>query len=94
MILYSQKGDVEMIKYRFNIGDALDRIGINGYVAKTTKILSQDTLKKLKNEDTNISLETINRLCCILDMQPKDLIKYEEDEEEKKKLFENFKKKP
>ena len=83
-----------MIKYRFNIGDALDRIGINGYVAKTTKILSQDTIKKLKNEDTNISLETINRLCCILDMQPKDLIKYEEDEEEKKKLFENFKKKP
>ena len=83
-----------MIKYRFNIGDALDRIGINGYVAKTTKILSQDTIKKLKNEDTNISLETINRLCCIPDMQPKDLIKYEEDEEEKKKLFENFKKKP
>lgn len=94
MILYNQKGEAEMIKYRFNIGDALDRIGINGYVAKTTKILSQDTLKKLKNEDTNISLETINRLCCILDMQPKDLIKYEEDEEEKKKLFENFKKKP
>ena len=78
-----------MIKYRFNIGDALEREGINGYKAKTTKILSQDTLKKLNNEDTNICLETINRLCCILDMQPKDLIKYEEDEEEKKKLFEN-----
>ena len=55
------------------------------YKAKTTKILSQDTLKKIKNEDTNISLESINRICIILDMQPKDLIEYVEDDEEKKK---------
>jgi len=43
------------------------------------------TLKKIKNEDTNISLETINRICIILDMQPKDLIEYVEDQEEKEK---------
>ena len=74
-----------MLKYKINIADALERKGFNTYKAKTTKILSQDTLKKIKNEDTNISLESINRICIILDMQPKDLIEYFEDENEKKK---------
>lgn len=74
-----------MLRYKINIADALERKGFNTYRAKTTKILSQDTLKKLKNEDTNISLESINRICILLDMQPKDLIEYVENEEEKNK---------
>ena len=81
----NQKGSDKMLKYKINIADALKRKGFNTYKAKTTKILSQDTLKKIKNEDTNISLESINRICIILDMQPKDLIEYVEDENEKKK---------
>ena len=74
-----------MLKYKINIADALERTGFNTYKAQKTKILRQDTLKKIKNEDTNISLETINRICIILDMQPKDLIEYVEDQEEKEK---------
>lgn len=78
-----------MLKYRFNVGDALERIGFNTYKAKTSGLLSQDTLKKIKNEDTNINAKSINNLCLILDMQPKDLFIYEETEQErelKKKL--------
>ena len=52
-----------MLKYRFDVGDALERIGFNMYKAKTTGILSQDTLKKIKNEDTNINAKSINNLC-------------------------------
>ena len=94
-IMKNQKGDGKMLKYKINIADALERKGFNTYKAKTTKILSQDTLKKIKNEDTNISLESINRICIILDMQPKDLIEYVEDENEKKKynfwkIFQNI----
>lgn len=74
-----------MLKYKINVADALKRANFNTYKAKTSGILSQDTLKKLKNEDTKISLEALNRLCIILDMDIKDIIKYEEDEEEKKK---------
>ena len=72
-----------MLKYRFNVGDALERAGFNTYKAKTSGILSQDTLKKIKKEDTNISLKAINGLCMILDMQPKDLLIYEETDTEK-----------
>ena len=78
-----------MLKYRFNVGDALERAGFNTYKAKTTGLLSQDTLKKIKNEDTNISAKSLNSLCLILDMQPKDIFIYEEtteDLEQKKKL--------
>ena len=74
-----------MLKYKIDIANALERKGFNTYRAKTTKILSQDTLKKIKKEDTNISLESINRICMLLYMQPKDLIEYVEDAEEKKK---------
>lgn len=75
-----------MLRYKINVADALERQGFNTYKAKTTKILSQDTLRKIKNEDTNISLESVNRICMILDMQPKDLIEYVESEAEKNKF--------
>ena len=72
-----------MLKYRFDVGDALERIGFNMYKAKTTGILSQDTLKKIKNEDTNINAKSINNLCAILDMHPKDIFIDEETEEDR-----------
>lgn len=81
-IIIRKKGDDTLIKFKINIADALERRGFNSYQAKKTKILSQDTLKKIKNEDANISLESLNRICMLLDMQPKDLIEYVEDVEE------------
>ena len=75
-----------MLKYKINIGDTLERIGFNAYKAKTTKLLSQDTLKKVKSDDTNISLKSLNSICMLLDMQPKDLLMYVETEEEKENL--------
>ena len=75
-----------MLKYKINVGDALERIGFNAYKAKTTKLLSQNTLKKVKSDDTNISLKSLNNICMLLDMQPKDLLMYVETEEEKENL--------
>lgn len=74
-----------MLRYTIDVADALERKGFNTYKAKKTKLLSQDTLRKLKNEDTNISLESLNRICMILDLQPKNIIEYVEDESEKEK---------
>ena len=78
-----------MLKYKFNVGDALERAGFNMYKAKTTGLLSQETLKKIKNADTNISAKSLNSLCLILDMQPKHIFIYEEtaeDLEQKNKI--------
>lgn len=78
-----------VLKYKFNVADALERAGFNMYKAKTTGLLSQDTFKKIKNDDTNISTKSLNSLCLILDMQPKDIFIYEETAEDlecKKKI--------
>lgn len=78
-----------MIKYKFNVWDALERAGFNMYKAKITGLLSQETLKKIKNEETNISVKSLNSICLILDMQPKDIFIYVETPEEleqKKKI--------
>ncbi len=71
-----------MLKYKFNVGDALERAGFNTYKAKTSGLLSQDTLKKIKNDDTNITVKSLNNLCLLLDMEPKDILVFEKTDEE------------
>ena len=71
-----------MLKYKFNVGDALERAGFNMYKAKTTGLISHDTFTKIKNDTTNISTKSLNSLCLILDMQPKDIFIYEETAED------------
>ena len=39
-------------------------------------IRDRNTLNKIKNEDTSIQLDSLNKICMILDMQPKDIIEY------------------
>lgn len=72
-----------MLKYRFNVSDALERIGFNTYKARNSGIISQGAMKKIKEESTNINLDTLNKLCVILDMQPKDILYYVETDEDK-----------
>ena len=79
-----------MIEFKISVADALKRVGFNTYKAKTTSILSQDTLRKLKNEDTSISLKSLNALCVILDMELKDIVKFtmtDEEKEDRKKIL-------
>jgi len=73
-----------MIKYKIDVGDALERVGFTTYRAKTTGLLSQDTLRRIKEDDTNISIKSLNSLCLILDLQPKDILIYEDTEQDRK----------
>ena len=71
-----------MLKYKINMEDALKRAKFNTYKAKTSGLLSQDTLKKVKAESTDISLKALNSLCLILDMPPGAILEFEATEEE------------
>ena len=77
-----------MLKYKIDVYDALKRKGFTTYKAKTTNLLSQNTLNKIKNEDTAITLKALNAVCKILEMQPGQLLEYVRDEEDEKKLKE------
>lgn len=74
-----------MLKYKFNMKDALERANFNTYKAKTSGLLSQDTLKKIKEENTDISLKALNNLCLILDMPPGSILDFVATDEEKEK---------
>lgn len=75
-----------MLKYKINVGDALERAGFTTYKAKTTGLLSQDTLRKIKKEDTAITLKALNSVCNILDLQPKDVLEFVRSDEDKENL--------
>ncbi|MCM1246470.1 MAG: helix-turn-helix transcriptional regulator [Roseburia sp.] len=76
-----------MLKYKIEIIPALKKVGINTTTAKKSGIFGQDTMRKFRNGDTNISLEVLNRLCCVLEMQPRDILKFIETEEDRKKII-------
>lgn len=72
-----------MLRYKINISDALSRAGVNKYKAKKTKVIGQETLKKLEEENvTGVTLKTLNTVCAILELQPKDILEYVETPED------------
>lgn len=83
-----------MLQYKIEIIPALNKVGINTTTAKKSGIFGQDTMRKFKNGDTNISLEVLNRLCCVLEMQPRDIIKFVETEKDKKEIISKICEKP
>lgn len=76
-----------MIEYKINIIDELSKIGINTTTAKNTGLFGQATMKKFRDGDTTISLDNLNRLCAVLEMQPRDIIKFVETTEDKEKYI-------
>lgn len=76
-----------MLKYKINVIEELEKVGINTTKAKTTGIFGQETMRKFRNGDTKISLDNLNRLCAVLEMQPRDIIKYVETDEDREKYI-------
>ncbi len=79
-------GKGKMLQYKINIISELAKVGVNTTTARKSGIFGQDTMRKFRNRDTKISLEVLNRLCCILEMQPRDIIKYVETDEDREKI--------
>lgn len=76
-----------MLEYKINVISELERVGINTTVARKTGVFGQETMRKFRNGDTSISLDNLNRLCCVLEMQPRDIIKYVETDADREKII-------
>jgi DNA-binding Xre family transcriptional regulator len=76
-----------MLEYKINVIEELNKIGINTTTCKENKLFAQATMKKFKEKDTNIALDNLNRLCCVLEMQPRDIIKYVETDEDRENII-------
>ena len=82
-----------MLEYKIDVIKELDTVGINTTTAKKTGLFAQTTMKKFKEGDTSISLDNLNRLCAVLEMQPRDIIKYVETEDDKEKIISKIREK-
>lgn len=76
-----------MIQYKIDVIGELGNVGINTTKAKNTGLFGQATMKKFRDGDTSISLDNLNRLCAVLEMQPRDIIKYVETDEDREKYI-------
>lgn len=59
-----------MIKFKFDVSGALKTAGMTAYKAQKTGVLSQDTWRKIKNNNANISMESLNRIFRVSDAAP------------------------
>lgn len=69
-----------MLKYKINVYERLYNAGFTTYTAKKTGKLSQETMIRLKKGDTNISAKTLDTICGLLDLQPGDILRYENED--------------
>lgn len=76
-----------MLRYRINILDELNRRGYNSVKLRKDKILSESTTQKIRNNDTSLTLENINRICVILKCQISDILEVIPTDDEKIKYY-------
>lgn len=85
-LLIIERRKNKMYYYKIDVVQALAEKGYNSYKIKKDNLMSQGTLKKLK-EKQNVTLETLNSICCMLRCNIEDVIKIVPTDEEKIKYF-------
>lgn len=68
-----------MIQYRFDVLYVLKAHGYSQYRLKQEKLLSSSAIAALKDNKPIITLESVDTICKLLNMQPGDIIKYTPD---------------
>lgn len=69
------------IQYTINVLDELKNKGFTTYRIRKEKLLSEGTIQKFRNNDTNVTLGNIEILCKLLNCQPSDIMEYVPDNE-------------
>lgn len=75
--------------YKYDGNDIMKKLANRGYTSyriRKDNILPQGTLTKIKNGG-NITLETLNTICCLLKCQISDIVSIEITDEEKIKYY-------
>ena len=67
-----------MIRYKMDILAALKEAGYNTNRLRKEKLLAEGVIQSLR-EGKYIALQNIDKICCLLDCQPADLLEYVKD---------------
>lgn len=69
-----------MIKYKFNILEALKNKGYSSYKLRKDKIMGESTIQKYRNDECIIASDNLNLLCALLNCQPGDILEFVPDD--------------
>ena len=75
-----------MIRYKIDIMKELNNKGYNYMRIKKEMLLSAQTLENIK-QGKSITLDTLNKICLMTNLQPKDIIEVIATDEEKAKYY-------
>lgn len=67
-----------MIRYKIDILAALKEKGYNTNRLRKEKLLAEGVIQSLR-EGKYIALQNIDKICCLLECQPADLLEYVKD---------------
>ena len=76
-----------MIYFKIDVTEELKKKGFTSTKILREKLLPSQTLQNIRAGKTNITIDTLNRLCLMLRMEPEDIIGYKPTDEEKIKFF-------
>ena len=79
-----------MIVYKIDIIAELETIGLNSTIVKRNGVFGQETMKKFKRNDSARSMKTLNKLCCVLGLQPNDILEYIESQDDRYQVIEKI----
>lgn len=68
------------IYYKVDVVKALQDAGYTSYIIQEKHIMGTSAWERLRDKKL-VSWDTLDKICTILQMQPGDIIDYEEDEE-------------
>lgn len=70
-----------MLVYKINVIESLKEAGYSTTRIRREKVIGETALQKIRNGQM-VGIDSINRICHALDMQPGNIIKYVEVPEE------------
>lgn len=68
-----------MLAYKIDVIETLKESGYNSTRILRENILSQSAMQKIRKGEM-VGIKTLEQLCRILDMQPGNIIKYQDDD--------------
>ncbi|MCL2864564.1 MAG: XRE family transcriptional regulator [Lachnospiraceae bacterium] len=72
-----------MLVYKINVLESLKEAGYNSTRILKEGIINQSAMQSFRRSEM-VGIKVIGQLCKLLDMQPGNIIKYVEDEEDEK----------
>lgn len=71
-----------MLKYKINVLESLKEAGYTTTRLRNEKLLGENAIQYIR-EGKPVGAKALDNLCRLLDMQPGNIIKYVEDDEQK-----------